>query len=158
MIMFKATLSTLLALVFALATSDDGTCNGNIGGCCTDVECFQGDKAFKALALGTQLTSANGKYELKMQTNGNLVLYCNKPWLGVLVPKKIWSSKTFNSNGLFFLASSNLVIYNVTTGDYWVSGTENTDGNRLKVQDGGNVVLYNANTEIVWSTGTAGEC
>ena len=127
-----------------------------IVGCCTDVECFQGDEAFQLLARGTQLTSANGRYELKMLTSGNLVLYCDgKTWPG------IWASSTNGnklSKGLWFQTTSNLVIYNVDMKGIWFSGTWNTDGNRLKVQDDGNVVLYNAESEIVWSTGTAGEC
>ena len=62
------------------------------------------------------MKSPNGKYTLKMQTDGNLVLYCND--------SALWSSDTSDktvSGGLMFQSDGNLVLYSPDHTALWDS-------------------------------------
>ena len=144
--MIKINLPNLLAFLFALATTDASICSESVTG-----ECYRQDASFIALTKGSSMTSPNGNYTFKMQSNGNLVLYCNG--------NPLWSTGTSSYvTGLTFQADSNLVIRGAGNSAKWGSGSQNTGGTMLKVQDNGDVVLYTDESVAVWSTGTAGKC
>lgn len=94
------------------------------------------------------LKSANGRYGLMYQGDGNLVLY------GPDGP--LWDSQT---NGrpagvCIMQADGNLVLYGPYEEYVWASQTDNNPGSRLIVQDDGNVVIYRPDGTPVWVTGT----
>jgi len=101
-------------------------------------------KSSQMLYKGESLKSANGRFELTLQNDGNLVLYEKG--------KAIWSSETNGKNAkkLVMQSDGNLVLYG-PNGPIWAT---NTSGNRnayLMLQNDGNLVIYKA----VWSTHTA---
>jgi hypothetical protein len=96
------------------------------------------------------LRSANGRYRLVMQQDGNLVLYGPSG-------RPLWSSNTVGrgANHLRMQGDGNLVIYNGSNRAVWTSNTPRHYSAYLIVQNDGNVVIYNGSTPI-WSTNTAG--
>ena len=133
---------------------DTETRTCNMGVCsCEGNTCYQGDENYVPLTLGSTLNSPNGDYSLAMQTDGNLVLYCNK--------KALWSTNTHGkivSGGLTFQTDGNLVLYDPTRKPLWHSGTHGTEASKMVLQDDGNLVLYTDGNEAVWATGTNGKC
>ncbi|XP_063688042.1 uncharacterized protein LOC134821259 [Bolinopsis microptera] len=106
---------------------------------------------YALLKLGEELISKNGKYDLRMQTDGNLVVYCNG--------NALWHSETYGrsvTGGLRFQGDSNLVIYDPNP--IWHSSTYDNGATTLIMQDDGNVVLYTRDGRSVWHTGTFGMC
>ena len=106
---------------------------------------------YATLKLGEQLISKNGKYDLRMQTDGNLVVYCNG--------NALWHSETYGrsvTGGLRFQGDSNLVIYDPNP--IWHSSTYDSGATTLIMQDDGNAVLYTREGRSVWHTGTFGMC
>jgi hypothetical protein len=103
--------------------------------------------------LGTEqsLWSCDGRFQLKMQSDGNLVLYKNGG--GAL-----WDSNT-NGDGsdrVIMQEDGNLVVYKSSGSPVW-SAKSNSTANRyahLLVQNDGNLVIYNQSGSVVWSSGT----
>jgi len=90
------------------------------------------------------LFSANGRYRLVFQDDGNLVLYeGNHAW---------WDTKTGNRGATQCIMQSdgNLVIYTSPNRPIWASGTAGNPGSWLRVQDDRNVVIYRP----IWASGT----
>ena len=122
-----------------------GTCEGNV--------CLQGETNFIALPVGSSLSSPNGDYSMKMETDGNLVLYCKG--------NSLWSSETSGTNvsgGLVFQTDGNLVLYDPERSPLWDSETYDTKARQMVMQDDGNFVLYTDEGEAVWKTDTVGKC
>lgn len=103
---------------------------------------------FFGIAAGSGIWSADGRFYLTMQTDGNLVLYGPS---GAL-----WQSGTSGSgaNTALFQQDGNLVLYS-TTGAVWASGTNSYCAN-LALQNDGNLVIYSPTGSVVWQTGTGG--
>jgi hypothetical protein len=105
------------------------------------------------LHAGQALYSPSEKYELTMQTDGNLVAYDGT--------KAIWASGTKGSGTADYLtmqADGNLVVYTSASKAVWASGTKGTGtANYLLVQDDGNVVVYTSAGKSAWASGTAGK-
>lgn len=98
-----------------------------------------------------QLTSNNGSYYAKMQSDGNFVIYTSS---GVA----IWNTGTWTQgpSAIVLQGDQNLVIYRNTGGPAtWNSGTVGSGAYRLTMQDDGNLVLYTSTNVAVWETGTA---
>ena len=96
--------------------------------------------------------SQNGRYELRMQTDGNLAIYCQGN-------RQIWQTSTYGRSipeGLKFQSDSNVVIYD-TTSPIWNSVTHHSGATDLIMQDDGNLVLYKGST-VVWQTKTQNKC
>lgn len=94
---------------------------------------------------GDGLQSDDATYVLKMQGDGNLVLYrSDGSW--------VWHSHTENNPGsrLVFQGDGNLVIYSAAGTALWHTSTYGKNPNRLVVQNDGNVVLYTAAGSPVW--------
>lgn len=105
----------------------------------------------QAITPGQSVVSANGRYQLAYQTDGNLVIYnaSHQP---------VWSSNTLG-HGVGYAAmqdDGNLVIYNGSNQPLWASGTSGNPGSFLAVQDDGNVVIYRSNHTPSWASGTTG--
>lgn len=107
--------------------------------------------AGQTLIPGQSLTSADGRYKLVLQGDGNLVLYSPN--------RALWSTGTQGrSPGLFVLqGDGNMVIYGSDNRPYWASWTQNTGGNAFYMQGDGNLVLYNSQGAPVWHTRTVGQ-
>ncbi|MBL7781961.1 MAG: hypothetical protein JNM22_12140 [Saprospiraceae bacterium] len=107
------------------------------------------------LLPGQSLTSANGKYKLIYQTDGNLVIYRNRDNF------PLWSTKTHNqpAGRCSMQQDGNLVIYKPDGSPIWASIKNwNTPdpcrGDFLIMQDDANAVIYDNNHTSMWSSGT----
>jgi hypothetical protein len=96
-----------------------------------------------------ELRSANGRFSLAVQTDGNVVTYADGA-------RALWASRTTAAPGysvyLHMQDDGNLVVYG-NYGPVWHSATWGNPGARLVVQDDGNVVLYAADGAPLWTTG-----
>ena len=97
-------------------------------------------------------TSVDGKYNLVMQSDGNLVIY-----EGSVVH---WATGT-NGSGtapyrLVMQGDGNLVIYDKNDSVVWATGTNGsgTTPYRLVMQSDRNLVIYDKNDSVIWATGT----
>jgi|SRR5579862_73926 len=100
------------------------------------------------------LSSADGRFQLAYQEDGNLVL---SDMADPNNPQALWSSGTGDNNpGLVTLQTDgNFVIYNGDGQAEWATYTEGSTGDTLVVQSDGNLVLYtNHHTSVLWNTGT----
>ena len=100
------------------------------------------------------LNSPNGRFQLLMQKDGNLVIYRQSD------KKAIWATGT-NQNGGFAASmqqDGNFVIYKADQKTpAWATGTSGRGFLYLKMQDDGNLVLYSISGNYpVWATGTHG--
>jgi subtilase family serine protease len=91
------------------------------------------------------------RYELTMQTDGNLVAYDNG--------KAIWASVTAGTgNYLTMQTDGNLVVYTSAGKALWASGTNGSgSADYLLMQNDGNVVVYTSAGKAVWASGTSGK-
>jgi hypothetical protein len=92
-------------------------------------------------------TSGNGRASLRMQEDGNFVLY--KDGRAAWQAPNTWS----HGNCAVFQEDGNFVVYNSANEPVWASGTWRK-GAYLAVQDDGNVVIYNNSGHPVWATNT----
>jgi len=93
---------------------------------------------------GGCLLSPNGQYELRMQTDGNLVLYQqsqNNP---------IWASNTGVAGDYATLQTDGNLIVNGVAGLAWQSGITTATNPLLALQDDGNLVVNGPNA--VWAS------
>ncbi|MBN3928841.1 hypothetical protein IQ279_04155 [Streptomyces verrucosisporus] len=104
------------------------------------------DKGTK-ICRNQALTSGNGRAVLRVQEDGNFVLY--KDGRPVWQAPNAWP----NGNCAVFQEDGNFVLYNAGGSPLWHSSTWNR-GETLAVQDDGNVVIYNRNGAPVWATNT----
>jgi hypothetical protein len=95
--------------------------------------------------VGKWVKSANGKYGLVLQSDGNLVLYQGK--------KALWSTVTGKHPGAFaaMQTDGNLVVYSRAKKALWASDTGKHSGAYLAVQDDGNLVIYSSAKKALWS-------
>jgi hypothetical protein len=96
------------------------------------------------------ISSANGKYRLVYQSDGNLVLYRNSDGA------PLWASNTHGTpvGACIMQGDGNLVLYQANAAPIWSSGTWQHPASRLVVQDDGNVVIYRPDNVPVWATNT----
>ncbi|MFE2379241.1 hypothetical protein [Streptomyces sp. NPDC059398] len=92
-------------------------------------------------------TSGNGRASLRMQEDGNFVLY--KDGRPAWQAPNTWS----HGNCAVFQEDGNFVVYNRANEPVWASGTWHK-GAYLAIQDDGNVVIYNNAHRPVWATNT----
>ena len=108
------------------------------------------------LGIGAALESANKRFRLNMQSDGNLVLYKEPEH------RPIWHTDTVGRGG--FRANlqhdGNFVVYTESSVPIWNSRTQDIGRNYLTVQDDGNLVIYGIDyyrvKYVQWSTGTHG--
>jgi len=116
---------------------------------------------------GDKLISANGTFNLKFQTDGNLVLYVVSSSIltsgltgeTTQINRAIWNTFTQNKGATHCVLrpDGNFVIYKAggDTPENALISTKTTDGDHLVVQDDGNVVLYSPSNKPVWQSGTS---
>ncbi|MFD7894013.1 hypothetical protein [Streptomyces sp. NPDC059743] len=113
-------------------------------------EALRSDSRFYApatLGKNQAWTSGNGRAILRVQSDGNVVLYKdNRP---------AWQAPNVypNADRLVMQSDGNLVVYNKAGQPLWAAGTWQK-GRYLAVQDDGNVVVYNNANRPVWATNT----
>jgi hypothetical protein len=100
------------------------------------------------LLADQSITSADGRFTLIMQSDGNVVLYQN----GV---RPLWESATLGSGAtrLTMQGDGNLVAYSAGGTPVWASGTVGSPA-ELVLQSDGNLVIYRLGGRAVWATGT----
>jgi hypothetical protein len=105
-----------------------------------------GQRLYPAQAV----SSADRRFALTYQTDGNLVLYGPGG-----VPR--WSTQTFHTPGYAEMQNDgNFVVYASNGSPIWASQTSGANGARLVVHNDGNVAIYTPANLRVWSTGTGG--
>lgn len=104
----------------------------------------------ESLVVGESITSANGRYTLILQGDGNLVLYISGS-------EAIWSTRTDGRDvsSAVMQGDGNFVLYG-GGGAVWSTGTQRNPGSYIIVQDDGNCVIYSPSGPDLWSSGTAG--
>lgn len=104
--------------------------------------------AGQGLIPGQQVNSCDGRFQLKMQLDGNLVLYQGATAL--------WATGTFGSTGFSAVLQpdGNFVLYNMTGTALFASRTNGRTGNRLAIQNDGNLVVYSSTGQALWASNT----
>lgn len=104
--------------------------------------------AGETLNAGNSLYSLDGRYQAKMQVDGNFVVY-GPGGSG-------WSSQTAGTgsqNHLSMQTDGQLVVYTSTGAAVWNSGTAPSSNDSLVMQNDGNLVIYGP-TGPIWSNGS----
>ena len=111
------------------------------------------------LAVDDKLVSANGKFTLWMQSDGNLVLYHNVS----SSPVPYWASDTEwgpidqHPKSLTFQADAQMVLKDDSGILRWSSGTWGPFEDPFMVlQDDGNLVIYDKYAQPIWASGVGG--
>ncbi|MEV6062677.1 hypothetical protein AB0L62_21975 [Nocardia asteroides] len=95
------------------------------------------------------LRSRDGRYELWLQGDGNLVLYRTGG-------EALWSTGTTTGERLVNQTDGNLVLYTGTGTAVWSSRTWTAGPSTLVLEDSGRLALYRDDTgALTWSAGTA---
>lgn len=97
-----------------------------------------------------QIETADRKFRLVLQGDGNLVLYSPN--------RAIWNSGTVGKNAAFLSMQKdgNLVIYDPSGWPIWHTRTDGKGSSHLVVQLDGNLVLYNTRNQPTWYSNTTG--
>ncbi len=105
--------------------------------------------AGERLYANQYLVSRNGQYVLRMQGDGNLVIYApgNVP---------VWATGTRGAAFLGNQGDGNLVVYTTATphAPLWASNTAGNGFSTLVMQDDGNLVLYRDTGGVTWASNT----
>jgi hypothetical protein len=98
----------------------------------------------QTLHEGEALHSSDGRYDLLMQTDGNLVLYDHGT--------AIWSTNTQGNPGssLVMQGDGNLVVYRPNGTAIWNTNTWGTAADRLVLYDDGDLVLLDPTGQVIW--------
>lgn len=112
--------------------------------------CSAGLRAGETLKPGQRMPQCNGRFELVMLTNGNLVLYMEGN-------VELWRSGTAGNPGAHvrMQTDGNLVIYQDDT-PLWSTGTQGNPGARLQLRNGGNLRVLSTSKRALWQTRTGG--
>jgi hypothetical protein len=103
----------------------------------------------QGLTIGQSITSADGRFRLVLQSDGNLVLYHGS--------QPLWASNTAGHPDVWYAvmqADGNLVVYNVRSQALWASGTAGHPGAWLIAQNDGNLVVYDPANHPLWASNT----
>ncbi len=107
----------------------------------------------QGLTPGNSITSPSRRYELILQSDGNLVVY---DWFEA--HRAIWASNTAGHtvSSAIMQADGNFVIHGFPNA-IWASNTAGDYKAFLVLQDDGNLVIYRWIEEPLWASGTAGQ-
>jgi hypothetical protein len=102
----------------------------------------------ESMQPGDQRVSADGRFVLAFQGDGNLVLYQGGTAL--------WSTGTHGAGATVAVmqGDGNLVLYSAGGAALWASNTAGHPGAWLVVQGDGNLVLYSASGAALWASNT----
>lgn len=100
------------------------------------------------LYAGQSMWSSDGRFQLVMQTDGNLVLYGPAG--------SMWATGTNGGSDrrMVMQTDGNLVVYNSADQALWHTSTGGNPGARLSLQNDGNLVIYNTANAAIWATNT----
>jgi hypothetical protein len=100
---------------------------------------------------GQSIDTADRRYHLVLQKDGNLVLYSPN--------RALWASGTDGRSVSFLTMQSdgNLVLYDSNFRALWYTRTSVNKLMKLTVQQDGNLVLYNSFNQPYWNTATQGQ-
>jgi hypothetical protein len=100
------------------------------------------------LSLGGKMTSQDGRYQLVLEANGDLVHSNTEGSMA------FWHTSTANRGAikLVMQTDGNLVIYTAANVPLWHAGTYGNPGAYLIVQTDGNAVIYTAANRPLWSS------
>ena len=96
---------------------------------------------------GRNLKSRNGRYQLHLRENGNLVLTCKE--------RTMWTSHTINNTVDFLYFDedgTNLILRGKDNSTIWRAPTTRL-GKKLVLQDDGKLILYNSCNTSIWEEG-----
>jgi YD repeat-containing protein len=95
------------------------------------------------------ITSADGRFVLALQYDGNLVLYQVQGF------QPLWWSGTYGSQAAILLniGNGNVAIFDPQFNILWQTNTNGYPNANLVLQNDGNLVLYSGSTAI-WNSGT----
>jgi hypothetical protein len=108
----------------------------------------------QTINVGAKLTSPGAKAELRLQQDGNLVLYA--------MPgnRAVWNTGIRQgASSLIMQPDGNLVILNTSGRPIWSVtglGAKIIGGSMFSLQDDGNAVIYAPDKTVTWSTKTQG--
>ena len=102
----------------------------------------------QGLLPGQHIKSADGRFTLTLQTDGNLVAYgpTHQP---------VWASNTTGHNNVWsaiMQADGNFVVYDAHAKALWATGTNGKGGSEVVMQSDGNLVLYNPENHALWAS------
>jgi hypothetical protein len=105
----------------------------------------------EGLGPNDSIWSCDGRFQLVMQGDGNLVLYQG----GIAGGTAIWATGTDGKAGygMWMQNDGNFVLYSETQA-LWASNTDGTPGSYLRIQDDGNLVVYAAAGNPLWASNT----
>lgn len=106
--------------------------------------------AGQELKVNQALLARNGRTQLVMQPDGNLVLYRTDS------RRALWASNTYRRPVVraVMQGDGNFVCYDSSGRPYWASGTWRYPGSWLILQDDGNLCIYGPDGRYRWGTGT----
>ncbi len=106
--------------------------------------------AGQALVVNQYLLSAQGRYQLILQPDGNLVEYATAGH------QPVWQTNTYgrDSDHLAMQSDGNLVLYGKAGEVLWYSNTRTLGGTHTVLQDDSNLVMQNVAGTPVWSIET----
>lgn len=134
------------AAVTATITVEDG--RGGRATDTVDLVVIHGNALRSGVSLlpDQPLTSANGRYRLLYQTDGNLVLYDDA---GGTTP---WTAGTAGTGAgqAVMQGDGNFVVYDAQGSAVWFTGTGGNPNARLVLQDDGNIVVYSSSNRALW--------
>jgi microsomal dipeptidase-like Zn-dependent dipeptidase len=101
------------------------------------------------LTTNQRLTTANGRGQLIMQGDGNLVLYA-------LAGPALWATNTWGTpaNHAIMQQDGNFVLYDSAGRAYWSTNTWGHSGAYLAFLENGDLVVYSATNSVLWSSQT----
>lgn len=104
----------------------------------------------QSLGINQALVSPNGRFELILQSDGNLVLY------RLTNGEALWDSRTNGQHVMraIMQGDGNFVLYDFSFRAVFASNTSGNPGSFLLMQDDGNAVIYRPNIVPIWATGT----
>lgn len=101
------------------------------------------------LQTSLSLVSPNKQYRLRMQPDGNLVLYKGET--------PLWYTRTTSGKKAIMQTDGNFVVYDAQNRVAFNTGTNGRPGARMVLQDDGNLVIKDPRTGAVfWNSGTWG--
>jgi Phosphate-induced protein 1 conserved region len=105
-------------------------------------------RAGQGLTVGQTLGSCDGRFQLAMQYDGNLVLYQGT--------SALWASNSYLSTGYSAVMQNdgNFVLYDVNQRPLFASNTWGRPGSALALQNDGNLVVYDTSGRPLWASNT----
>jgi len=103
------------------------------------------------LLRGQWLETADRRYKMVLQDDGNLVLYSPT--------RAVWSTRTDGTSAAYLAMQTdgNLVLYDANDRPLWQSATNDRGISALVLQQDGNLVTYQGMTNPTWNTRTGGQ-